>query len=177
MVSRDKLWSFPVRPEEVAEDGTHVDLAADAATRAAVAAAAGLLALPRLEAHFDLRREGRERLRVTGTLSASVVQACIVTLDPVENEVREEIDSVFVPPGAAAEAASDAAHWDAPDPPELLDGGAADLGALAVELLMLGLDPYPRKQGAAFAPVQPEPPRASPFSVLAALRPADKRSE
>ena len=41
----------------------------------------------------------------------------------------------------------------AEDPPEPIVNGAIDLGALAAEFLMLGLDPYPRKPGAVFEPV------------------------
>ncbi len=37
--------------------------------------------------------------------------------------------------------------WDDPEP---LVGGTIDLGALAIEFLIVGLDPYPRKPGAVF---------------------------
>jgi len=43
-------WQVPVAVEDVAEQGEHFDLVADAATRAAVARVAGLRELPRLEA-------------------------------------------------------------------------------------------------------------------------------
>ena len=38
-------------------------------------------------------------------------------------------------------------NWNAP---ERLIGDVVDLGALATEFLILGLDPYPRKAGATF---------------------------
>ena len=38
----------------------------------------------------------------------------------------------------------------ADDPPEVLHDGAVDLGAVATEFLLLGIDPYPRKPGAVF---------------------------
>ena len=55
---------------------------------------------------------------------------------------------------------------DAPDP--IVDG-KIDLGALAAEFLALGLDPYPRKPGAEFAPPAADEPPDSPFDALAKI--------
>ena len=57
---------FPVAVAEIPETGRHVDIVADDGTRAAIAEAAGLAALPRLEAGFDLTRHGADGLRVVG---------------------------------------------------------------------------------------------------------------
>ena len=52
---------------------------------------------------------------------------------------------------------------------ELVDG-AIDLGAIAIEFLILGIDPYPRKADAVFeAPAAGDDPAAHPFAALAAL--------
>ena len=59
------------------------------ATRAAMAKRAGLAALPRLEASFDVTRHGRGGLHVVGRVSATVGQTCVVTLEPIENEIDE----------------------------------------------------------------------------------------
>ena len=56
--------------------------------------------------------------------------------------------------------------WNDPEP---LIGGVVDLGALAIEFLILGLDPYPRKPGAVFEPPQDHKPEAGPFAALAKL--------
>jgi hypothetical protein len=53
---------------------------------------------------------------------------------------------------------------------EPLIGGVVDLGALATEFLILGLDPYPRKPGAIFQSPQQTVADESPFSSLAALK-------
>jgi hypothetical protein len=66
-----------------------------------VAKIAGLRALPRLQATFRLARQGADGLRVNGEVSATVGQNCVVTLDPIDNEVQEEVDLVFTPPSAA----------------------------------------------------------------------------
>ena len=59
------------------------------------------------------------------------------------------------------------AYEDAPEP--LVDG-RIDLGAIAIEFLMLGIDPYPRKPGVAFEPPKSDSDGAHPFAALAALR-------
>ena len=57
--------------------------------------------------------------------------------------------------------------------PEPIVNGAIDLGKLATEFLVLGIDTYPRKPGAAFAaPETPPDPDEHPFAALRALKEA-----
>jgi hypothetical protein len=167
-------WSAPVALHEVPETGRHVDLVADDNTRAALAVAIGLRALPRLAASFDVVRQGREGLRVVGRVSATVGQTCVVTLEPIESEIEEAVDLTFVP-AAASEVPDDGgagrSRVAAEDAPEPLVGGVVDLGVVATEFLALGIDPYPRKSGAAFnAPAAGDDDAAHPFAALAALK-------
>src|SRR5687768_2130873 len=67
-------WSVPFAVSDIPEAGQRVELTADAATRLAIAKAAGLVALPRLEAVFDLMRLPGEGARVDGHVSATVEQ-------------------------------------------------------------------------------------------------------
>jgi uncharacterized metal-binding protein YceD (DUF177 family) len=165
-------WKFPVAVAEVPETGRHVDFTAAEQTRAAIAKLADLVDLPRLEASFDLTRQGHDGLRVSGRVVATVVQNCVVTLEPVESALDETIDLTFVPPGEAAGSAKPAAYQpiDGEEPPEVLHDGVVDLGAVATEFLLLGIDPYPRKDGVAFdAPVDRDP-AGHAFAALAALK-------
>jgi hypothetical protein len=92
-----------------------------------------------------------------------VTQTCVVSLEPFEAEVVEPIDVKFLPAGTTKPAA--ALPEEEEDTDEIVDG-RIDLGALASEFLTLGLDPYPRKPGAAFvAPVAAED-QASSFAPL-----------
>ena len=110
-----------------------------------------------------------------GRVSATVGQTCVVTLEPLANEVEEAIDLVFAPPsaikrdgeGAGAEERNPAESWSEPEP---LIGGTVDLGALATEFLILGLDPYPRKPGAVFQPPGEASSDEGPFAALAELK-------
>jgi uncharacterized metal-binding protein YceD (DUF177 family) len=168
--SAASAWHVPVAIEDVPEAGEHFDLTANSQTRAAIAKAAGLRDLPRLEANFDVRRQGNGGLRVAGRVGATVGQTCVVTLDPVANEVDEEVDLLFVPqPPVAGSSGANTAE-DNEYETEPLIGGVVDLGALATEFLVLGLDPYPRKPGAVFQSPQQTVAGESPFSSLAALK-------
>jgi hypothetical protein len=166
-------WSVPVALEDVPETGRHVALVADERTRAAIAQLAQLGALPRFEATFDLSRRGREGLHVVGQVSATVGQICVVTLDPIENEIEEPIDLIF---GPEAPSLAEGAHGNldvevaAEDPPEPLVNGRVDLGVIATEFLVLAIDPYPRKPGALFDPPAAGEDAGHPFAALAALK-------
>jgi hypothetical protein len=164
-------WQVAVARDDIEETGQHFALAASAEERAAVAHMAGLRDLPRLEADFDVTREGAG-LHVSGRVSATVGQNCVITLEPLANEVEEQVDLVFLPPPPSPEDLGDAVHTDEPteakwNEPEPLIGGVVDLGAIATEFLILGLDPYPRKPGAVFEPPQEGEPNESPFAALA----------
>jgi hypothetical protein len=169
---RESHWSVPVTLHEVPLTGRRFELAADEAARAAIAKSADLRALPRLEAAFDVSRHGADGLRVVGRVCATVGQVCVVTLDPIENEVEEMVDLVFVPgTGAAADAAG---RIDPEEPaeeaPEPLLGDSVDLGAIATEFLILGIDLYPRTPDAVFQAPPVEDSAEHPFAALAALR-------
>jgi hypothetical protein len=59
---------------------------------------------------------------------------------------------------------------DTVEPPEPLQDGAIDLGAVATEFLILAVDPYPRRPGAVFDAPPAGDPAAHPFAALAALK-------
>lgn len=161
-------WSEPITVAEIPEAGAHYELAADADTRAAVARAAGLRDVPSLTAAFDVVPRG-SAVAVRGEVKARVGQTCVITLEPVENDVRERVDLLFAPPSATI---GEDTRSAGDEMPESLEGGAIDLGAIATEFLILGLDPYPRKEGAEFSPPEPaSDPAAHPFAAaLGALK-------
>jgi uncharacterized metal-binding protein YceD (DUF177 family) len=166
----DLPWSVPVTLSQIPENGRRFDLVADEATRARVARLVGLRSLPRLQATFDVVRQDSDGLRVDGEVSATVGQNCVVTLEPFDNEVKEGVILVFAPPRAPAAGGDDDADAIDPGYAEPLIGDRIDLGALAVEFLILGIDPYPRKPGVAFEPPAAEDESEHPFAALAALK-------
>lgn len=175
MTAAESPWKVPMRLDEVPPEGRAVQLVADAAVRAAVARQADLIDLPRLEARFELHHQGRDSLRVCGEVSATVGQTCGVTLEPLQNEVNEQVDLVFSPPAPEGHAGEEPDEARAASEP--LVGGTVDLGALAVEFLLLGIDPFPRKPGVEFTDLVEESSPSSPFAALAALKDRGGRKE
>mgnify|MGYP003333563428 FL=1 len=169
-------WNVVVSVAEVPPTGRHVELKPDATTREAIAKRAGVLEVPQLEATFELAPHGSEGLRVSGRVVGSVVQSCVVTLEPVTNEIDEEVDLLFMPPREPPKAtepvddSGEVAGSPALDAPEELDNGTVDLAALTLEFLNLAIDPYPRKPGAVFASAPVGDSGPHPFAALAALK-------
>jgi hypothetical protein len=164
-------WRVPLAQSSVTTSGLHVDLTADERVRSRLARVAGLESLPRLSASFDVTLHGRGGLRVAGRVSATVRQTCGITLEPFDNEVNEAIDVVFRPDVAefSAEKSSTGAEIALEDETEPLVNGMIDLGALATEFLILGIDPYPRKPGTMFEAPLEGGDVGHPFAGLAAL--------
>lgn len=171
-MSQEAPWSVPVRIEDIAETGKHFEMAADQPVRSAVAAAAFVPGISRLEATFDVEKSGSDGLRVTGTVRGTVEQVCSITLEPMTSEVSETVDLTFRPAAQTQAARRSSRHGAdmADDESEVLVDGRIDLGAIATEFLILGIDPYPRKQGAVFAGPPPAGEKSSPFEVLARLK-------
>lgn len=167
-------WSVPVAVDDIPDAGMHVEIDAPAAIRAQVLAVVEGLSTVReilqLSAVFDLHRRGA-RVHLTGHVRAKVGQTCVVTLEPVDSDIDETVDLMFAP--THAEAARSGEEIDVTldhEPPEPLTGGTVDLGALATEFLVLGIDPYPRKSEAEFAPVTVGEEGPKPFAALEALK-------
>jgi uncharacterized metal-binding protein YceD (DUF177 family) len=151
---------------EIPATGRHVRLTADTAERDALAREFGLIGLPALSAELHLVPVGRDGLHVTGHVRGKVVQACVVTLEPVETTIDEPVDISFAPAQTRHPAGSTDADSEA-DPPEELVDGKVDLGGLVIEHLSIGIPDYPRKPGAEFGGPTGEP-RQTPFADLGA---------
>jgi uncharacterized metal-binding protein YceD (DUF177 family) len=153
-------------------DGDRLDLAADSAECAAVAARLGLASLDRLDAHVVLRRDGTT-IQASGRVKASLEQRCVATGDPLPVHVDEAFDLRFVPEPKVA--GGDEEFELATEELDTLfhDGLAIDLGAAIADSLALGLDPYPRgpqaEDALREAGVIPED-EARPFSALSGLK-------
>src|SRR5476649_2409669 len=167
-------WSIPVSVDDIPASGLHIEIDAVAAIRAQVLAlVAGLASvrdLPKLSAVFDLTRRGA-KVHVAGHVSARVGQTCVVTLDAMESDVEETVDVLFAPTQAHDKSAGEEIEVKLEqEPPEPLVGGKVDLGALATEFLVLGVNPHPRKPGAEFGSLKVGDDGPRHFAALEALK-------
>jgi len=173
-------WRVPVVVLQIPESGLHRAFEADVSERRAMAEIAGLREILSASASFDMRLKSRGRVHVVGHVSARIGQTCVVTLDPIENEIDEPVDLMFAPPEQIpdlSDLVEEAAESEAeiPDPPEPIVNGVIDLGRVATDALFLGIDPYPRKPEAVFEqPVEVVDPAEHPFAALGELLPKAK---
>lgn len=171
-------WRY--RVHELGKDGRDLKLLATPAQCQALAQSLDLLGCTSVRLIARLTPLSRHRCRLAGRLEAKVTQACVATLEPVDETIVRDIDIEFWPESdltAQASASFDALGSDDPEP---LDGETADVGRLVYQLVGAGLDPYPRKAGAAATWNDPAPKpeqKANPFSVLANLKPKLDRRE
>ena len=173
MMNTADPWSVPVIVEQIPDTGLHREIEADPAARAAMAEVAGLREILSASASLEVTPESRGRVHITGRVQARIGQTCVVTLDPIESEIDERVDLVFLPDTAAA-IGDGAGKVDleigSDDELEPLVGDAIDLGAIATEFLILGIDLYPRKPEAVFQAPPTDDESAHPFAALAKLR-------
>ena len=171
-------WRVPVTVAHIPDTGLHRELEASAAERQAMADLAGVREVLSAHASFDVVPKSGGRLEVTGHVRALVGQTCVVTLDPIESEIDEEIDLTFAPEAEARrladlieEGEDDKEPPEVADPPEAIVNGIIDLGRIATDALFLAIDPYPRKPGVVFeAEVTAPDPEDHPFAALKALQ-------
>lgn len=154
---------------------TSFDIVPSPAHIAALAAQLDLLGLRKLRLSGQIAGQGRADWVLSARLGATVVQPCVVTLDPVTTRIDADIRRVYVtdytdPDSPEAEMTEDEAVE--PIPAEI------DLEQILAEALALHLPQYPRKPEADLGKaVFTEPGKSAmtdeetrPFAGLANLR-------
>lgn len=154
--------------------GHRVTREATQSERAQLASELEILACDKLVVRYTLAPEGKDSFALKGTLEAEVTQACIVTLEPVRQEIADSFDIIFSPPTRIPDTKGHEAEILSGADVEPLSGGIIDVGRIVFELVSAGLDPYPRKPGAEFDWTDPvaEASKAAggAFAALARLK-------
>jgi uncharacterized metal-binding protein YceD (DUF177 family) len=169
----DLELSRRLRLDRVPPSGVVLDIETSDVERNALTQRFGVLAVPELTAYVVLRAEGTGLWRVDGRLRALVVQACGITLDPVEQRIDETFDLRFTTEVEEIDRDTGELVVGA-EAPEPLHGDTLDLGEIVADQLGLAIDPFPRKPGAQLADIlhSTAAPTAEegPFAALAALK-------
>jgi len=175
---RIRLAGAALRVDQMPAAGRDIDVVPDAEERAALAAQLGVDAITALAARLHALRF-RGGFRVTGRLTAEIVQPSVVTLALIPQHIDEEIDRIFLPGGEKEYAGPANAEifvdLEGDDLPDHFEGNEADLSDLIIESLALAVELYPREPGASLADTGfvPDTDTSSPFDVLKALREKD----
>lgn len=177
-------FSIPVTLADIPSEGREFAFEANDAQRRRLAERFDLLELRTFKGTATLKPWRKIGFALEGRFDADVVQACVVTLEPVESRLDDRFRIHFLPaellaeqagaPGSEREIVIDA---ESEEPPEPMEGETIDIGEAVAEQLALALDPYPRKPGVAFE-AEPESPEAveekpNPFAVLEKLKKKD----
>lgn len=155
---------------EIPERGLEVTRKAGPAELAATAAALDIPAVERLSVTYRIAPRTRGRYKLTGRIQARVVQACVVTLDPVASDVIEGLDAEFRPEGdLPSEATTEEQEALAAEEHEPIEHHRLHVGRVIFETLAAALPAYPRAPDAALDQHEAGPTDSAPSGPFAAL--------
>ena len=151
-------------------------LAPDADARLALAQELGISAIRKLKFHGEISPDGASDLKLQAELGATVVQPCVITLEPVTTRIDETVSRRYLasmpelPEGDEIEMPED--ETAEPLPREL------NLAEVMTEALALALPAWPRAEGAGPVDLSVTEPgeqpmtddEAKPFAELKSLR-------
>lgn len=166
-------WRDTVQLSELNRGAVRLHLEADEPYRRGLSKRLDLPEIISLVADVEVRAwlDGAE---IEGHFRAQVRQICGITLEPFEQPLEGRFEIRVAPAGSPhaieeTEAGGEITlDLEAPDPPDILQGDAIDVGGYLAEAIALEVDPFPRKPGATFD-YEPPPAEDSPFAVLKKL--------
>jgi uncharacterized metal-binding protein YceD (DUF177 family) len=179
-------WTHLVEAGEVTAAEMRMQIAPQEENKKDIAKRLGILQLQSLKAKISLRRENKRMVKVSGSFKASVVQECVVTLQPVSEQISENFEAWFADPQqvvsfarARHERDKEKSEIERPmleeyeDPEPIIDG-QIDVGEVVLQFLSLSINPFPRSKEAqaAFEREEGDSPkkRENPFAALKALK-------
>ena len=156
---------------------TRFELIPDENTLSAIATELDLRGLRKLRFTGTIEAEGKRDWRLDAQLGATVIQDCVVTLDPVTTRIEEPVTRRFLANLPDQDDTDEEIEMAEDDSIEVL-GPEIDPAAVMIEALALALPLYPRAEGAALGEsVYTEAGKEAltdadlkPFAGLAALR-------
>ena len=154
---------FVIRIADLSKTRDHpFSLAPDADIRAAIAEELSIPQLRKLRFEGELQPKSRNDWVLNARLGATVVQHCVITLDPVTTRIEEQVHRTYLAdlpdsePGEEQEIPED-------DSIEALPA-EIDLRALICESLALALPAYPQVEGASLGSLSVTEPGKTPLS-------------
>ena len=167
-------WDHAV--QDIPEEGLSVERSASPEVCDAVARALDLLGCRSLTARYALTLRGGGHVQLSGSVRAQVEQSCVVTLEPLLNDVEESFSVDYWPETDMPEPQSGGAV-DMHDEPDLepIVAGRIEVGNVVFQAVANGIDLFPRKPGVAFEPPAPSASDdgshpAGPFAALAKMK-------
>lgn len=148
----------------------HRDAAQD--LRTALAEELGVPACHKLIADYVIKNEGGGRFLLSGTVTATFERQCVLTLEPLTEEVTESLDCLFVPPELLPGPQSGEEEAHSVEEIELIGNQGIEVGRVIYETVAAALNPYPHAPEANLdlpAADTVSETRQNPFAVLKKL--------
>ncbi|MBZ8132504.1 DUF177 domain-containing protein [Afifella sp. IM 167] len=175
-------FSKPLRLAEIPQAGRELHAEASPPELLKIADQLGVPSVESLAAELFIKPMAGDNYRLAGRITGEATRSCVVTLAPVAETIDEEIAVTLRPgrpdeksgraePGERASRRAVEISVDSEEDAEPYFGNEVDIGDLLVQYVALGLDPYPRAEGAAFGErIEDTSERQSPFAALEALK-------
>jgi uncharacterized metal-binding protein YceD (DUF177 family) len=179
-------FSVIISLETIGDQPHLLKISASDEERRALAKRFDLVDIDELSAELALKwRKMNKVLSLKGRFSAKVTQSCVLTLNPIDAEINQELDILF------AQNEEDIMSFVDLNETELLDSPEIDVGEIVAEELSLSLEPYPRcnnidpstfdlghgvqflRGESAAEEVQDSEKKPNPFDILAIMKPKD----
>lgn len=174
------LWTQNVR--NIPEGGLTAERTATPDERAAIARALDIVAVKEFSARYTIASLAKGRYKFDAVYTASIVQSCVVSLEEIDQHIREHVSEEFHPAsdGAMQDLEQKTGHED--DELEALSHVQAEriveeeiqFGRILFEDFATAIDPYPRKEGASFdwadKNLVSDSDQVHPFAKLAKLK-------
>lgn len=117
-------------------------------------------AVDSVKAKFLLSQpKGSHAVKVEGTVKAKLKQTCVITLEPLRVNIKEDFEAYYADYSQATPFAKAKKNlyskygmdeipiMEEDEEPEPMRDGKIDLGELAMQYLSLAINPYPHKEG------------------------------
>jgi hypothetical protein len=163
-------WEHAV--QDIPEAGLKVERSASPGELEEIARTLDLLACRSLTVRYALTPRGVGHVHLSGTLQAQVEQSCVVTLEPLLNDIAESFSVDYWPETEMPEPSGGVVDMEDDSELEPIVGGRIAVGRVVFERLAGAIDLFPRKPGVTFeAPQEPSgSERESPFAALARIK-------
>ncbi|PHZ83704.1 YceD family protein [Paremcibacter congregatus] len=133
----------------VPSKGRHYKYDASEAEHAALATRYGVESVMALQAECDLIPGRKGEYKLKASFTATITQACSISLDPVTEDVAGNLQVTFRQAPRRVDQEAIEVEFDAEEEDfELLSSQEVDLGELITQHLSLEINPYPRKPDA-----------------------------
>tara|TARA_R110001592_G_scaffold79054_1_gene236700 strand:- start:33380 stop:33985 length:606 start_codon:yes stop_codon:yes gene_type:complete len=188
-------WSYHFLSDDVDQVPVQITISAPESTFPLLCNRLGLHSIEGIKADLTLSRNTVTKvITVDGRIQADVHQRCVVTDEPVLENVDDTFEAWFSEPSNAVSFTkakrertatierNEQSMLEEYDDPEEVIGGKIDLGELVTQHLSLSLSPYPKCEGVAYDTQEAglkddDAMYENPFAALKAWKADEKKKD